>query len=202
MIHAQLGSLIAVTAAPQEVVHMNLTPPLRLGLALGFGALAGVAAITLVRSRRRDDSGAARAADPSYASESVTINQPIERVYQAWMNLDSIGFMRNTRITDAAEQDRCTWTSDDGTTGVVRFQRAPGARGTEIHIELMGISTAMTSRIARVLGMAPDQQVREDLRRFKQLMEAGEVTLSDGPGLWRPAQPPASVEQLTAFAGV
>ena len=181
---------------------MNLTPPLRLGLALGLGALAGVAAAKLVRSRRWDDSGAAQAVDASYTSESITINQPIERVYEAWMNLDSVGFMRNTRITDTVEQDRCTWTSDDGATGVVRFQRAPGARGTEVHVELMGISAAMSSRIARVLGLAPDQQVREDLRRFKQLLETGAVTLSDGPGLWRPAQPPESVEQLTAFAGV
>ena len=202
MIHAKVGSFIALMAPPQEVVHMNLTPPMRLGLALGLGALTGVAVLRLVRSRSREDSAGAGAIDPSYTSESITINQPIERVYQAWINLDSVGFLRNSRITDAIEQERCTWSSDDGITGTVRFQRAPGARGTEVHVELMGITGTTSTRIARLLGMAPDQQVREELRRFKQLLETGEITLSDGPGLWRPAQPPASVEQLAAFAEV
>ena len=36
-----------------------------------------------------------------------------------------------------------------------------------------------------LFGEEPEQQIREDLRRFKQLMETGEIPLSDGPGLWR-----------------
>ena len=34
--------------------------------------------------------------------------------------------------------------------------------------------------LARLLGQAPEQQIREDLRRFKQMMEAGEAPTTEG----------------------
>ena len=34
--------------------------------------------------------------------------------------------------------------------------------------------------IATLFGEEPTQQIRDDLRRFKQVMETGEVVLSDG----------------------
>jgi uncharacterized membrane protein len=43
--------------------------------------------------------------------------------------------------------------------------------------------------VAKLFGEAPEQQVRDDLRRVKQLLETGEVPVSDGPDLSRPAQP-------------
>lgn len=138
--------------------------------------------------------------DPSYLRESITINQPIERVYQAWTALEHVAFLREAQITDAREQESCSWMNNDGITGIVHFERAPGARGTEVRVELTGHYGKLGTKIARVLGMAPDQQVREDLRRFKQLLENGEVTVSDGPGLWRAAQPASNPEQLMAFA--
>ena len=56
----------------------------------------------------------------------------------------------------------------------MRFEPAPGARGTEVHL-------AGWTRSAGT--------VREELRRFKQRLETGEIPISDGPGLSRPAQP-------------
>ena len=56
--------------------------------------------------------------------------------------------------------------------------------------------------IAMLFGEEPEQQIREDLRRFKALMETGEVPLSDGPGMWRPAQPAKRAEQIRNYAGV
>ena len=40
------------------------------------------------------------------------------------------------------------------------------------------------------------QQIQEDLHRAKQLLETGEITLSDGHGLWRAAQPAAMPQQV------
>ena len=181
---------------------MNLTSrPTHVGLALGLGAVAGIAAVYYLRSSRRDDWAREHDIDPSYLRESITINQPIERVYQAWLDLESVAFMKNAQITDAREQERCSWMTSGGTNGIVRFERAPGVRGTEVHVELTGKHSKWSTGIARVLGMAPDQQVREDLRRFKQLLENGEITLSDGPSMWRAAQPAANREQITAFSG-
>jgi uncharacterized membrane protein len=66
--------------------------------------------------------------------------------------------------------------------GVVRFADAPGGRGAEVRVELRydppgGMAGAA---FARLMGEHPEQQVRDDLRRFKQVMEIGEVTRSEG----------------------
>ena len=66
--------------------------------------------------------------------------------------------------------------------GSVQFHPAPGGRGTVVRVELQynppaGIVGAM---FAKMLGEEPSQQIREDLHRFKQVMEAGEVATTEG----------------------
>src|SRR5690606_14451745 len=65
--------------------------------------------------------------------------------------------------------------------GEVNFTRAPGGRGTEVSIELLyeppGGSFAQL--VAKLFGEEPAQQIDGDLRRFKQLVETGEVLHSD-----------------------
>ncbi|HEV7585792.1 MAG TPA: SRPBCC family protein [Solirubrobacteraceae bacterium] len=85
--------------------------------------------------------------------------------------------------------------------GSVRFADAPGDRGTEIHLELLYEPPAgkLGVALAKIFGEEPRQQVKDDLRRFKQVMEVGEIVRSDaspeGPLSrrllrQRPAQPP------------
>jgi len=66
--------------------------------------------------------------------------------------------------------------------GEVIFQPAPGGRGTEVRVRLtyeppLG---AAGNAVARLLGEEPRQQVTDDLRRFKQVLETGEVVRSAG----------------------
>ena len=106
------------------------------------------------------------------------------------------------------EDEWIAWQSVEGSgvqnSGSVRFQPAPGARGTEVRVQLQYIPPAGTigRTIAWLFGEEPEQQIHEDLHRFKQLMETGEISISDGPSLWRAAQPPKDPEELKAFAGV
>ena len=88
--------------------------------------------------------------------------------------------------------------------GSVRFARAPGAQGTEVRVRLHYSPPAgqLGRGIAWLLGRDPEQQMRDDLRRFKQLVETGEVILSDGPALRRPARPPDPRERVKILAGV
>jgi len=67
--------------------------------------------------------------------------------------------------------------SDVEHAGSVRFTPAPGDRGTEVKVILTYAPPAgrMGVALATLLGRSPDQDVREDLRRFKQRMEAAEV---------------------------
>ena len=172
--------------------------------AFGVGVAAGVAAVLRTqqsRSARRALAGISEAtpSDDPYLTESITVNRPLEQVYETWRSLESVSFMREAEITAAREHDMCAWRSRDGLSGTATFQRAPGARGTEIYVRLDRPAKAVAQSVTRLLGMAPDQLVRDDLRKFKQLVETGEVVLSDGPSLWRPAQPPASKDDLLAF---
>ena len=110
-------------------------------------------------------------------------------------------------IAGELENEWIAWRSVEGSrvqhSGSVRFEHAPGARGTEVHVELdyrpsMGPFTAA----ARLFAQDPEAQIRHDLRRFKQILEAGEVAISDGPAMWRPAQPAQRPEDVKAVMGV
>jgi uncharacterized membrane protein len=65
--------------------------------------------------------------------------------------------------------------------GAVRFVAAPGGRGTEVHVELRYEPPAgrLGALLAKLFGEEPSQQVASDLRRFKQVLETGEVVHSD-----------------------
>jgi uncharacterized membrane protein len=110
----------------------------------------------------------------------------------------------DAEITEDRPNERIAWRSHDGATvensGVVRFRPAPGGRGTEVVVELEYAppAGALGATVAKVLGEEPTLQIEDDLRRFKQVLETGEVVRSDGSPegqrtqrmvLQRPAQP-------------
>lgn len=72
--------------------------------------------------------------------------------------------------------------ADVDNAGSVRFVDAPEGRGTEVRVVLDYIPPAgkVGSIIAKLFGQEPDAQVREDLRRFKRLMETGEIATIQG----------------------
>jgi uncharacterized membrane protein len=88
--------------------------------------------------------------------------------------------------------------------GSVRFRQAPAGRGTEVHVHLQYRPPAgrLGRGIAWIFGEEPAQQIKEDLRRFKQLLETGEIPLSEGFGLSRPARPARDVQEIVELAGV
>jgi uncharacterized membrane protein len=63
----------------------------------------------------------------------------------------------------------------------VRFVEAPGDRGTEIHVEVAKTAPGgkLGEGVAKLLGSEPLAKVKDDLHRFKQLVETGVVTRSD-----------------------
>jgi uncharacterized membrane protein len=102
------------------------------------------------------------------------------------------------------------WRSLDGATvpnrGAVRFQAAPGGRGTQVHVELKYDPPGgmLAATIAKLFGEEPGQQIAGDLRRLKQVLETGGVVHSDASvhrGL-HPARPSEQVPRLLEKAKV
>ncbi|WP_233258079.1 SRPBCC family protein [Micromonospora sp. S4605] len=78
------------------------------------------------------------------------------------------------------------WRSVEGSkvpnSGSVRFQPATGGRGTEVRVDLefSAPGRRLGAMVAKAFGENPQQQVCDDLRRFKQVIETGEIVRSDG----------------------
>ena len=92
----------------------------------------------------------------------------------------------DAEITEDVPGERISWRSLAGAkvenSGTVRFVPAPGDQGTEVHIELRYDvpGGAVGSLIAKLFGEEPALQIKDDLRRFKQIVETGEIARSDG----------------------
>ncbi|CAN5752997.1 hypothetical protein BH18ACI5_BH18ACI5_03940 [soil metagenome] len=92
----------------------------------------------------------------------------------------------DAEIVEDRPGELISWRSIEGSDirheGSVRFEDAPGDRGTEVHVDFRYDAPAgqVGATIAKLFGEEPTQQVRDDLRRLKQVMETGEVVLSDG----------------------
>jgi uncharacterized membrane protein len=92
----------------------------------------------------------------------------------------------DAEIVEEREGKLIRWQSLPGAgvqnSGTVRFATASREQGTEIrlHLDYSVPGGAVASSAAKLLGEDPEQQVRDDLRRFKQAVETGEVPVSDG----------------------
>jgi uncharacterized membrane protein len=110
----------------------------------------------------------------------------------------------DAEITEDRPGELISWRSVEGSEipnwGTVRFVEAPQGRGTEVHVHLVYSPPGgkLGALVATLFMQEPNIQVQEDLRRFKQIMELGEIVRSDasleGPLTdSRPAQPAPSV---------
>lgn len=92
----------------------------------------------------------------------------------------------DAEIINEKPNELIAWRSVEGSevdhAGTVRFNRAPGDRGTEVHVELNYEPPGgqFGRAIAWLFGEEPRIQMEDDLRRFKQVMETGEIASVDG----------------------
>lgn len=92
----------------------------------------------------------------------------------------------DAEIINEKENELIGWRSIEGSevdnAGSVRFEAVPGGRGTRVQVELQYVPPAgmLGAVVAKLFGEEPEQQVTEDLRRFKQLLEAQEIPTTEG----------------------
>jgi len=89
-------------------------------------------------------------------------------------------------ITEDRPGSAVAWRTLEGaqipSAGSVIFEPAPNGRGTIVRASMHYSPPGgrLTASLARMLRQDPQSQVREDLRRFKQLLETGEIATTHG----------------------
>lgn len=84
-------------------------------------------------------------------------------------------------IINEIPNELLAWRSVDGSkvdnAGSVHFRRVPGDSGTEVRVVLRYDPPAgvFGATVSKILGQDPAKSVQEDLRRFKMLIETGEI---------------------------
>jgi len=109
----------------------------------------------------------------------------------------------DVRLIEDVPGRRLRWQSLGGATGehavILTFTPAPAGRGTEVRVEVEHVLSAgrTAPAVAALLGAAAGPQLAGDLRRLKQVLEAGEIVHSDAslyPGP-HPARPPGRLSE-------
>jgi uncharacterized membrane protein len=175
-----------------------------IGMVLGATALDAYASVRQMRRRMGEP-----------VRRAITVARPAREVYAYWRKLEQLPmFMKwiesvedrgnnvshwtvktvggvtieyDAEIIEDIPGRRIAWRSLPGAAvpneGVVTFFDAPGNRGTEVIVEM---------RVAAPLGKTiASEEALQDLHRFKNIMELGEIVVSDAtvmPGK-HPAQP-------------
>lgn len=92
----------------------------------------------------------------------------------------------DAEIINEHENEMIAWQSLPGAdvqnAGSVRFENAPGNRGTilKVSLEFHPPGGVVGAAVAKLFGESPGQQADEDLRRLKAILEAGEIPTTEG----------------------
>ena len=117
----------------------------------------------------------------------------------------------DAEILDDRPNERIAWRTVAGSmiehAGEVRFIPTGGGRGTVVTVDMRyRLPGGMIgAAVAKLIGEEPGARIQQDLRRFKQFIETGEITLSDatlyGTGFreQRPARPAGITAQRDAI---
>jgi uncharacterized membrane protein len=90
----------------------------------------------------------------------------------------------DARIINEIENKLIGWQSLEGSTistaGSVNFDETEHGTRVRIHLQYSPPGGKFGAAIAKIFREEPNLQIREDLRRFKALMEAGEIPTTEG----------------------
>ena len=121
---------------------------------------------------------------PSFMENVYEVRRLNERQAR-WFARDHAGrpVEWTTEITDQRDNELISWRTLDGAPMKMRgralFFPAPQDKGTEVRVLLDCEGNGVESSFRRVAGEDVDTRNRETLRRFKQLMETGEIPTSE-----------------------
>lgn len=124
---------------------------------------------------------------PRFMRHLVSVTETGDR-RSHWVGKSPVGTKVewDAEIVEDREGQILSWQSLPGSqidnAGSVLFSDATGGRGTvvRVHLDVDPPGGGLGRAVGRMLSPITKQQVHEDLRRFKSLLEAGEVPTTDG----------------------
>jgi uncharacterized membrane protein len=186
------GRVVAATAAVAGVTVLDLYTSMRLSRAAhpnaGEEAMRAKTAVTVKRPVEevyrywRDFTNL-----PSFMIHLASV-QPTDNGRSRWTANAPAGrtVEWDAEVVEDKPNQRIAWRSLPGSqvsnAGSVWFTPAPGGGGTEVRVELAydPPGGALGKVVAKLFGEEPQQQITDDLRRLKQVLETGEVVRSEG----------------------
>jgi uncharacterized membrane protein len=223
----------------------NYESPINGATTRKWAALISGAAMALYGASRKSWTGAALAGAGGYliysgarngrapkqfeVKRSITINKPVQELYEFWRKLENLpSFMEHlesvaqrdgvshwvvqgplnrridwdARISQEHPNELIRWHSLAGSPidhrGSVHFAKATGDRGTVVTVTLeYGTPAGKAGNVVSSLfGKHPEQIIREELRHFKQLMEAGEIATTLGQPAGRRGLKGSAMEKM------
>jgi uncharacterized membrane protein len=124
---------------------------------------------------------------PSFMVHLASV-EPIDNGRSRWTANAPAGrtVQWEAEVVEDKPNERIAWRSLEGSqvgnSGSVWFAPAPRGGGTEVRVELAydPPGGALGKVVAKLFGEEPQQQITDDLRRLKQVLETGEVVRSEG----------------------
>ena len=123
---------------------------------------------------------------PRFMSYLESVNKVGDKRSHWVANIGGMRMEWDAEIVEDVPGRRIAWRSLPGgsvsNSGSVQFDRAAGGRGTIVRVQMDydHPARAIASVFAKFVGRDPEQVVYKDLRRFKQVMETGEVIRTEG----------------------
>lgn len=119
--------------------------------------------------------------------KSVKVD-PTDNARSHWVVTGPLGrdIEWDSEIIEERENEYSAWSSLPGSIvesrGSIHFMDSPADRGTILYIsmEYQPPAGSLGAAFAQLFGEGTSQQIRDDLRRFKQIMETGEVATVEG----------------------
>jgi uncharacterized membrane protein len=112
--------------------------------------------------------------------EAVTIDRPAAEAFRFWRDAQDLPrFIADARVINVEDAERIAWQSPEGTgiasAGSAHFSSSDRGTTVRVRFQYDPPSGWVGGKAATMLGSGPAREVKEWLRRMKQMLEAGEV---------------------------
>jgi uncharacterized membrane protein len=195
------GSALTIFAIVHDIRDRHISPLGVITTVLGSDLIfRGATGHSYIYQAAGINTAGQSADGPQSFEKVITINRPEEDLRHLQIGTDTLQSPASTQTKGntkplnaqsmgaASEQGQLqAWNTLKETvskySGYIQFTKAPAGRGTEVKVTIEYSQPPLGklgAGISMLTGKSPQQQITEDLRHFKEMMEAGEIASVEG----------------------